>query len=205
MKMTKGIIFLFLTITIISDKIYSQKEQLWTDHDRKFLVDNLERTKLEIIKETQSLTSEQISYKKDSTTWSIGQILEHLGLYERIFSQEADIMLSTAPDPRLDSLSWPDSEYITWMNDPSPHKAEWNAEPLGLMKGKDNLTFFLFGRDHIIDFIKRTTYDLKAHFTYRWGDEKRRSIHGLMVVHFAHTDRHLRQIQKIKNSLNFPK
>ena len=68
-------------------------------------------------------------------------------------------------------------------SDPSPHKAEWNAEPLGFMQGADNLSFFLFGRDHIIDFIKNTSYDLKAHFTYRWGDEKRRSIHALMFTY----------------------
>lgn len=199
------ILTLFLTATFLSNNLYSQKKQLWSDSDRKFLVANLERTKLEILKETQNLSIEQFSFKEDSTKWSIGQVLEHLGLYERIFSQEADIMLSSTPEPQLDSLSLPDTSYINWMNDPSPHKAEWNAEPLGLMKGRDNLSFFLFGRNHIIDFVKNTTYDLKSHFTYRWGDEKRRSIHALMVVHFGHTDRHLRQINRIKKSPNFPK
>jgi hypothetical protein len=126
-------------------------------------------------------------------------------LYERIFAQEADLMLSTSPDPLLDSLSKPDSSYLNWMSDPSPHQAEWNAEPLGLIKGADNLQFFLFGRDHILAFIRQTPYDLKAHFTFRWGPEKRRSIHALMVVHFGHTDRHLRQIQRIKNDIGFPK
>ncbi|MGZ8554165.1 MAG: hypothetical protein ACXWV8_12205, partial [Chitinophagaceae bacterium] len=68
-----------------------------------------------------------------------------------------------------------------------------------------NLIFFLYGRESIILFIKNTTYDLKAHYTFRWGKEKRRSIHALMVVHFGHTDRHLRQINKIKQSSNYPK
>lgn len=196
---------LFLTSTFLSNNVYSQKKQLWTQADRIFLVDNLERTKLEIIKETQNLTFEQWSFKEDSTKWSIGQVLEHLGLYERIFAQEADIMLSAKPDPLLDSLSLPDTSYINWMNDPSPHKAEWNAEPLGFMKGTDNLIFFLIGRNHIIEFIKNTTFDLKAHYTYRWGKEQRRSIHALMVVHFGHTDRHLKQIYRIKEAAGFPK
>jgi hypothetical protein len=90
------------------------------------------------------------------------------------------------------------------MSDPSPHKAEWNAEPLGFMKGADNLNFFLFGRNHIIDFIKNTTSDLKSHYTYRWGKEQRRSIHALMVVHFGHTDRHLKQIDRITHLAGFP-
>jgi hypothetical protein len=206
--MTKAftILLIFTTsLSFVSNKVYSQKTKLWTDSDRKFLVDNLERTKLEIIRETHNLTLEQWSFKEDSTKWSIGQVLEHLGLYERIFAQEADIMLSSNPDPQLDSLSLPDTSYINWMNDPSPHKAEWNAEPLGFIKGIDNLSFYLFGRNHLIDFIKNTTYDLKAHFTYRWGKEQRRSIHALMVVHFGHTDRHLKQISRIKNDPKFPK
>lgn len=114
-------------------------------------------------------------------------------------------MLSSKPEPELDSLSLPDSTYINWMNDPSPQKAEWNEEPLGFMKGVDNLSFFLFGRNNIISFVDKTTYDLKANYTYRWGNERRRSIHALMVVHFGHSDKHMKQIQRIKNSINFPK
>ena len=197
---------LLFSLLIATSTCYSQiKKSIWTEADRKFLVANLERTKLEIIEQTKSLTSEQWAFKEDSAKWTIGQVLEHLGLYERIFAQEADIMLSSTPEPQLDSNSLPDTSYINWMNDPSPHKAEWNAEPLGFMKGSDNLSFFLFGRDHIIDFVRNTTYDLKAHYTYRWGDEKRRSIHALMVVHFGHTDRHLKQIKRIKANPQFPK
>lgn len=199
------VVTFLLTITIFCNNTYCQVNHKWTDNDRKFLVDNLERTRNEIIKETQNLDLVQWQFREDSTKWSIGQVLEHLGLYERIFAQEADIMLSTKPDFLMDSLSLPDSTFLNWMNDPSPHRAEWNAEPLGFMNGYDNLTFFLFGRNNIIDFVKNTGYDLKAHFTFRWGKEQRRSIHGLMVVHFAHTDRHLKQIKRIKQSARFPK
>lgn len=195
--------FLSFTLTLYHSA-NCQIVKLWTEKDRLYLVENLERTRLEIIKETNSLSQQQWSYKQDTSKWSIAQVVEHLGLYERIFGQEADVMLSTPADPLLDSLSKPDSSYLNWMSDPSPHKAEWNAEPLGLMRGSENLQFFLFGRDHIIDFIRNTTYDLKSHFTFRWGDEKRRSIHSLMVVHFGHTDRHLRQILRIKKEKDYP-
>lgn len=197
-----GILLLFFMM--VFQPIFCQTTKLWTEKDRQYLVENLERTKHLIVRETKDLTDVQWSYREDSTKWSIAQVLEHLGLYERIFAQEADIMLSIPADPLLDSLSKPDATYLEWMGDPSPHKAEWNAEPLGFMKGKDNLEFFLFGRDHIIAFIQNTTYDLKSHFTFRWGDEKRRSIHSLMVVHFGHTDRHLRQIHQIKASGGYP-
>lgn len=185
--------------------LQAQPKKIWTEENRKFLLDNLQRTKNEIIAITEKLTAKQWAYKETPAKWSIGEVLEHLGLYERIFEQEADIMLSTDPQPELDSVALSDSAYLSWMNDPAPHKAERNATPLGLMKGKDNLTFFLFGRESIISFIENTSYDLKAHYTFRWGNEKRRSIHALMVVHFGHTDRHLRQIKRIMESPGFPK
>ena len=195
----------FLLISTAFHSANCQIVRLWTEKDRLYLVNNLVRTRLEIIKETKDLSQLQWSYREDSTKWSIGQVVEHLGLYERIFAQEADIMLSIPADPLLDSLSKPDTFYLNWMSDPSPHKAEWNAEPLGLMKSADNLKFFLFGRDNIIDFIRNSTYDLKSHFTFRWGQERRRSIHSLMVVHFGHTDRHLSQILRIKGAKTYPR
>lgn len=182
----------------------AQSTKLWTAADRQYLLDNLQRTKNEIIQATANLTEAQWSYKPAADKWSIGQVLEHLGLYERIFEQEADIMLSTPPEPNLYKTAYADSVYINWMNDPAAHKAEKNATPLGLMKGKDNLTFFLFGRESILSFVQNTSYDLKAHYTFRWGDEKRRSIHGLMVIHFAHTDRHLKQIERVKKTKDYP-
>lgn len=201
----KSIKLLSLIFILSLNTSYAQTTRLWTEENRKYLLDNLERTKATIIAETKNLKPEQWAFKEAPDKWSIGQVLEHLGLYERIFEQEADIMLSTKPEPELNLTAKPDSVYLNWMDDPNPHKAERNAEPLGLMKGEDNLKFFLFGRESIIQFVKGTTYDLKAHYTFRWGDEKRRSIHALMVVHFGHTDRHLRQIRRIKNDSNFPK
>ncbi len=192
-----------ICILLFNISIVAQTTKLWTAADRLYLLDNLNRTKKEIIRATENLTDAQWNFKPAPDKWSIGQVLEHLGLYERIFEQEADIMLSSPPEPALYKTAYPDSVFIGWMNDPQSHKAEKNATPLGLMKGKDNLTFFLYGRESIISFVQNTTYDLKAHYTFRWGDEKRRSIHGLMVVHFAHTDRHLKQIKRIKNAEGF--
>lgn len=199
-------LIVFLCSLFVGNHIsVAQTVKRFTEADRKYLVAELERSRDAILRECAGLTAAQWQFSPDSGKWNIGQVLEHLGLYERIFAQEADIMLSAPPDPALDSLSKPDSVYLRWMEDPSPHQHEWNAEPLGLMKGEDNVRFFRFGRDHLLAFIRTTSYDLKSHFTFRWGEEKRRSIHALMVVHFGHTDRHLKQILRIKQHAAFPK
>ncbi len=177
---------------------------IWTEKDRMFLLQNLERTRDEIIKETDHLTPAQWHFKENDTSWSIAQVVEHLGLYERTFLHESSVILQGKPEPELATNARTDSSYITWMNEPQAHKANKIHIPLELMKDKDNLTFFLYGRNLAIDFIRTTTADLKAYYTFRGGDEKRRSLHGLFVVHFGHTDRHLKQIRRIKQHKSFP-
>ncbi|MCA4897760.1 MAG: DinB family protein [Bacteroidota bacterium] len=52
---------------------------VWTEADRKFLLDNLTRTKEELISETKNLTKQQWNFKESPDRWSINQIVEHLG------------------------------------------------------------------------------------------------------------------------------
>lgn len=191
---------------IKSDKNFPQNGNFWTNQDRAMLLKELERTKQEIIAETNSLTNDQWHFKPSKEAWSIAQVVEHLGIYERIFLQEAWIATELPPQPQYYVSSLSDSTYLSWMAESQSHNAPENAIPLGYMKGKDNLSFFTFGRDFIIDFVGKTSKDLKVHFTPREGEpNNRRSIHGLFVVHFGHTDRHLRQIMKIKSHPSYPK
>ena len=53
---------------------------LWTEADRKFLLDNLTRSKQEIIDETKNLTQAQWNFKESPDRWNINQIVEHIAL-----------------------------------------------------------------------------------------------------------------------------
>lgn len=180
--------------------------KIWSEEDRKYLIAELERTQKEVREEVDQLSDEQWHFKPSKEAWSIGQVVEHLGLYERIFLQEAWLGTELPPQPEYLDAFTTDSTYISWMAENTGHQAPENAIPLGYMNGKDNLLFFNFGRDNILQFVRQTQKDLKVHFTPR-ADEphNRRSIHALLVVHFAHTDRHLRQIKRIKSHKNYPK
>lgn len=191
---------------IKSDKNFPQIGRFWTERDKVMLLKELERTKQEIVTETNSLTNEQWHFKPSKEAWCIAQVVEHLGIYERLFLQEAWIATELPPEPQYYVSTLIDSTYLSWMAESQSHNAPENAIPLGYMKGKDNLSYFTFGRDLIINFITKTDKDLKVHFTPRAGEpNNRRSIHGLFVVHYGHTDRHLRQIMKIKSHSNYPK
>ncbi len=186
------------------DHVYPA-EKVWTEKDRNFITANLQRTKNEMITATEDLSIGQWHFKPDQDSWCIAQVVEHMGLYERIVNQEAGIAFNLKPEPEIYYSSLDDDTYLNWMAEKNPHVAPRNAVPLGFMKGRDNLDFFNYGRDLLIDLVKTTKRDLKAHFTPRSSEPmQRRSIHGLMVVHFGHTDRHLRQIERIKNHADYP-
>ena len=53
---------------------------VWTEADRKYLLDNLIRSKEEIIAETNNLTKSQWNFKESPDRWSINQIIEHICL-----------------------------------------------------------------------------------------------------------------------------
>lgn len=193
-----------IIIVLISVSGLSQNK-LWTEKDREFVHGNMERTKMEMIAATENLSPEQWHYKPNADSWCIAQVVEHIGLYERIVYQEAMVANALPPLPELYQDQRTDEEFIAWMAETNPHVAPENAVPLGFMKGPDNIKFFEYGRDLLLTYLETTEKDLKAQFIPRSSEpNKMRSIHGLMIVHFGHTDRHLRQIERIKASPDYP-
>jgi hypothetical protein len=73
--------------------------------------------------------------------------------------------------------------------------------PMGLNEGKNNLAWFLKMRNESINYLDTTTTDLRYYFL-RLG---RGNVHQVYITIFAHTDRHLKQIRKLKLNPNYPK
>ncbi len=192
---------------IKSNSAYPKDQQkLWTEENRQFLISELAKSKSQMIAMTENLSLAQWHFKPSKESWSIAQVVEHIGLYERMVMQEAMIAINVDPQSELIGEVLTDSIYLSWMGEENPHVASGNAIPLGFMEGKNNLNFFLYGRDLILDYVTSTENDLKAQFTSREGEpNNRRSLHSLFVVHFGHTYRHLRQIERIKSDGNFPR
>jgi hypothetical protein len=73
--------------------------------------------------------------------------------------------------------------------------------PLGLNEGKNNLAWFLKMRNEGIGFVDSTATDLRYYFL-RPG---RKNVHQVFITIYAHTDRHLRQLRRVKQDPNYPK
>jgi len=193
-------IILFILISLSA----SAQDKLWTENDRQLLVENLKKTRDSLIKETQNLSIAQWSFRESSERWTIAEIVEHLGLWERIFARETNIALRSNSTPELNKTSRPDSWYVDFIMEEKIHDAPDYARPTGFMKGQDNLTAFMKIREQTIRFAETTKADLKAHFEPTGGGQYR-NVHQIFIIQWGHVNRHIRQIKKIKIHPDYPK
>jgi hypothetical protein len=198
--------FTVLAIIQISG-LLAQQMKSWNDDDRKYLVKNLSRTRDSIIKETNNLSQAQWNFKESPDRWSINQIVEHLAIWELLLEREVSQALAAGSRPELDDGKKTDSSVIAFLMEEKPHvtteytKPFTFTVPMGLNEGKNNLAWFLKMRNEGIEFVDSTTSDLRVYFL-RPG---RGNVHQIFITIFAHTDRHLRQIRKVKLDANYPK
>ena len=204
MKKTKfilnGIICLFLSLNVLAQK-------LWTETDKKYLIENLKRTRDSLIKETQNLTDQQWHFKESPDRWSINEIVEHLAIWELLLDREISQALVAGPQPELTRNAKPDSSILIFLMEDKPHitteytKPFTFTVPMGLNTVKNNLAWFLKMRNESLNFLDSTSLDLRYYFL-RAG---RGNVHQVYITIFAHTDRHLRQVRKVKASANYPR
>jgi hypothetical protein len=205
-----------LTLTLVFGLLHPGKAQtktdespkvpLWTEADRKYLLDNLIRSKEEIIAETKGLTKEQWNFKESPDRWSINQIVEHICFWELIQMNEVSVALRMGPLPDLPQ-HLPDSMFI----DPDPKRLKQNiateytkpftySVPLGNNEGKNNLIWYTTMRNESIEYLKTTTDNLRIHYIC-FGP----NIHQRYMMFFRHSFRHLGQIREVKAHPKYPK
>jgi hypothetical protein len=179
---------------------------IWTEADRKYLLDNLVRSKHQLIEETKSLTKKQWNFKESSDQWSINQIVEHIDRYELIFMHEISVAFQMGPIPDFPQ-HLPDSTFVD--HDPNDLKKNNTTDftkpftisvPLGLNEGINNMIWFNKMRDESIDYLKSTTQNIRTHYV-NFGPD----MHQKFIMIFTHTDRHVRQIKRVKANLKYPK
>ena len=104
--MKKKVAFSLLAI-FLAFQGYAQETKLWSEADRKYLLDNLTRSREELIKETKGLTKEQWNFKESADRWSINQIVEHIAIWELLMSHDISRMLSKGPQPEWRQMPAP--------------------------------------------------------------------------------------------------
>lgn len=184
----------------------SSKVPIWTEDDRKYLLDNLIRSKEELIAETKNLTKAQWNFKESPDRWSINQIVEHICLWEVITMNQISTSLQIGPIPgftdyRPDSVFIEkDTERLNKTETTDYSKPFTYGVPLGNNEGKNNMIWYTTMTNESIDFLQKTDVNLRVHYIYFVSN-----IHQRYMVFFQHTFRHLSQIREVKKHAKYPK
>lgn len=203
----KDICLILVSTILIQLSVAAQTTRQWTDTDKQYLLDHLIRSRDELIKETTDLSRQQWNFKESQDRWSINQAVEHLNIFELLFQRETTMAMSSGTRPELATTSKPDSVYLDFILEDKHHntveytKPFTYTVPLGLNEGMNIIVLFTKMRNESIDFIKNATEDLRL-YSLKPG---RPNLHQLYIYVFGHVDRHLRQINKIKQHPNYPK
>ena len=185
--------------------VYEDQEvetPVWTEEDREYLLNNLTQSREELTEETQHLTEKQWNFKENPDRWSINQIVEHLAIYELIFTNQIFVALQMGEFPQMKEYP-ADSLFLG--DDPNPNKTTdftkpfSYTEPLGNNQGNNNLIWLATMRDESIEFVKTENRNLRLYYS-NFGP----NVHQKCMQIFAHTYRHLNQIRKVKEHPDFP-
>jgi len=109
------------------------------------------------------------------------------------------------PRPELSSKGRADSTYLNFILEQKPHiSVEYTKPftftlPMGLNDGKNNVAWFLKMRNESIEYLKKAEEDLRNYY-----QPNGKNVHQVYITIYGHSERHLRQIRKIKADPNYP-
>ena len=188
----------------------------WTDADRKYILDELNRTTRSLLTEIQHLSDEQWQFREDSSRWNILQIVEHLEMQNQLHFREISV-ISLTPQKLIyrNITDGQDPYFKNYATDTIRSKAKWFLEPKGKFTDKNAcMNAFLTARTELVSWVRTTSIDLRKQYTFRANANdispfdmkigQVRDLHQLLLTGIAHTDRHIQQIRNLKDHLEFP-
>ncbi len=194
------IIYIILSFLTLCFSGFSQN----ADNDRKIVVENLNRTRDDLIKATENLTPAQWSFKESPERWSIAEIVEHLSNWELLWGRELQMMSQNKPQPELRATCQPDSYYHDFIMEEKSHNSPDISRPNGFIEGKNTILLFTKLRNINIKFAENLKIDMRDYFE-NTGMANPRNMYNVYIYVWGHIDRHIRQINKVKAHPNYPK
>ena len=199
---------LFLLAGLLASTIFSipLKDSI-TDAERKFAMKEFQRTKQRFLDDVKGLSAQQLSFKADTSRWSIAQCIEHIALAENLIWQWTQGTLSQPPTPeKAAEVKVTDEQILKRMIDRSQtFKAPEMLQPAGKFASTDAaIEAYTRRRDSTINYISTTKDDLKNHFVQHPALGTI-NTYQLLLLLSGHSERHTLQIEEVKTNTAFPK
>ncbi len=190
--------FCFICFTHLGQAQLSTKE-------RDFAIAALSTAKKDLHKITKTLSTDQLSYKPNDTTWSIAECVEHIAISESILFGIIASSLTSDVATNSNQKSTMDDQQVIDLIENRDVKVKTRAqfEPsdqFGSFKGA--LTAFNKRRKNTINYVNDTNDHLRNHyFEFPFG-----KVDTYQVILFmaGHSNRHIKQIQEVLSSPSFP-
>lgn len=197
-------IFVIASLLLFSiNPIFAQPAR-WAYVDKQTILDQYRRTQKEVNDETANLNAAQWNFRETTERWNIGQVLEHLNMWQLVTLENVRYALYLGPHPELISSVPSDSVTASFIYEEGAHVSPDFTIPTGLIPAGNNLKIFNLKCEEIIRGIEANEGDFQAFI--RLGKEgQNRNLAQMYIIQYGHVDRHLRQIRKIKADAKFPK
>jgi hypothetical protein len=179
-----------------------------TPAERKFAIDYLNKTKARLLNDVKGLSTAQLNFRANDSSWSVAQCVEHITLSEDLIKQWAhgSLVGQATPDRKSEEKYTPE-KLIVIVTDRSQNRAKTGGVwmPDGQFPTTaDAIRAFVGRRDSTVDYIAATQDDLKDHFIDhpQWGAL---DLYEAYVMLSAHCERHTLQLEEVMASPGFPK
>lgn len=179
-----------------------------TDDERARVVRLLNESRDALLAAVQPLSEAQWTFKPRPDRWSIGEIVEHLGLVERgLFSRVEQAVAAPADAEWATSTAGKTALLERLLVDRSvPRDAPERVVPTGTVGRDDALRIYNERRARSLTFAEENRDPLKAHTA-----DHHRPVYGTLNAYQwllyipLHNLRHIQQIDEIKTLDRFPR
>src|SRR5690349_2592673 len=136
-----------------------------TDRDREHLMVHFEMTTQMVAEQVRGLSAAQLEYKASPDRWSIREVISHLAVAEPDYWRGVQKALKAAPDMSTKKSAASDADIMWYGIDRVVHtKTGGGHEKVETYKDMgEALGKFKALRATMIDFIKKTDEELRAH------------------------------------------
>ncbi|MET0463482.1 MAG: DinB family protein [Chitinophagaceae bacterium] len=183
----------------------------WTAEEKAFIMQSLDATLDSIYALISPLSEQQFFYRPDSNTWSVNDVIEHLGLIEEGYVREFWWATSQPEMPASyqDSTRGGDEKALAYATDPAKGHARGTNLPLKRYCDKQTCWKVLVTARGLSKdfFVRNSGINLRAYYVFRKdasGKRDVRDLHQQALWMLSHCIRHSEQIRKIINDPRFP-
>lgn len=179
-----------------------------TQGERDRALSELHATRKQFLDAIADLTPAQWNFKPSEAVWSVAECAEHIAVSEDALFElvTKKIMASPADPSGRERVKGKDEAVLKGVADRSQKAmAPEFLVPTHRWPTPEALTsHFRQSRDRTIEYIKTTQDDLRDHFAPHPAMQELDAYQWILLI-AAHSGRHVRQIDEVKGSPNFPR